>query len=376
VEKVDSQSTLLKDLGVRSFNERFPWIGGDLQTLRDTFIKEKLPLVDSEAIHIPVPDLPGKSSTAGHLLAFLERPKPISSIRGMVLILHGLGGSSRRMGLRRMSSSLIEAGFVVLKLNLRGADPGRELAAGTYSAKCNTDLIPAIFTARKICNALAHEIEGTQTHIPLYGVGISLGGTILLNGCLDNECLSFLDIPILDGLACISSPLDLSSCSSSIERPRNFVYQNWLLNRLVRQTLSDPFGVDDKEKKSLLGSNGQRSNDMNSIRAFDSAITAPRWGYKDVEAYYSGASPMKRLFKTVNDFQSTLFIQSLDDPWVPAEDAASLACEMSLTKNTNMIDFVFTQKGGHNGFHSPDGCWGDDLVVRWLVNLSNKSIQN
>jgi len=37
------------------------------------------------------------------------------------LLLHGLGGSSRRRGLRRMALTFINAGFAVLRLNLRGA---------------------------------------------------------------------------------------------------------------------------------------------------------------------------------------------------------------------------------------------------------------
>ena len=362
MERGNSQSVLLKDLGVGLFSQRFPWIGGDLQTLRDTFISEKISLEKGEIIKIPVPEIPCRPSTAGNLLAFLERPKKTSQIRGLVLLLHGLGGSTRRMGLSRMSAALIKEGFAVLKLNLRGADPGRELAAGTYSAKCNSDVIPAISKAREICELLVNEKQCIKNNIPLYGVGISLGGTILLNACLDN--------PILDALVCISSPLDLSACSSSIERPRNFIYQNWLLNRLVRQTIDDPFGVNEKEKGLLVKNNGKRSKNMNSIRAFDSAITAPRWGYKDVDDYYLEGSPINSLLDRLNDIPPFLIIQSIDDPWVPSEGASYLKKEISIAKKDNIFDFVLTEKGGHNGFHSPKGCWADCLVSRWLLNLN------
>ena len=72
-----------------------------------------------------------------------------------------------------------------------------------------------------------------------------MGGTILLNACMCDESL-------LDGLVCISSPLDLNECSSSIERPRNFIYQKWLLNRLIRQTLEDPFGIEERERECIV----------------------------------------------------------------------------------------------------------------------------
>tara|TARA_Y100001968_G_scaffold331372_1_gene385828 strand:- start:2201 stop:3322 length:1122 start_codon:yes stop_codon:yes gene_type:complete len=371
VERGDSQSIFLKDLGVGSFRQRFPWIGGDLQTLRDTFTSEKIPLDDGEIIKIPVPETPSGLLKAGKLLAFLEQPKNLSQIKGLVLLVHGLGGSSRRLGLRRMALALNRSGFAVLRLNLRGADPGRKFAGGTYSAKCNSDLIPVIGAARKISTQLTQENKGEITHIPLYGVGISLGGTILLNACFEGQELSCLDHPILDGLVCISSPLDLSACSSSIERPRNFIYQNWLLNRLVRQTLADPFGINDKEKDFLIKPNGNRSKNMDSIRAFDSAITAPRWGYKDVDTYYKDASPINSLLKRLGDIPPILFVQSLDDPWVPSEALSYLEKEILMTKYIKNIDFVFTEKGGHNGFHSPKGCWGDYLVSSWLLKRKN-----
>ena len=166
-----------------------------------------------------------------------------------------------------MGVALQAAGFAVLRLNLRGADPGRHLAGGTYAARCNSDLLPVIARARSLAAGR-----------PLLGAGISLGGTMLLNAALASP-------GVLDGLFCASSPLDLAACSASIERPRNRVYQRWLLKRLVRQTLADPFGVSADEEAQL------QATPPRSIREFDSAVTAPRWGFADVEAYYREASP-------------------------------------------------------------------------------------
>ena len=53
--RVESENFLLKELGLPSFSQRFPWIGGDLQTLRDTFVDEKLFIPTAEAISIEVP---------------------------------------------------------------------------------------------------------------------------------------------------------------------------------------------------------------------------------------------------------------------------------------------------------------------------------
>ena len=144
----------------------------------------------------------------------------------------------------------------MLRLNLRGAGKGRPLASGTYAAHCNRDLWPVLERARQLAGGK-----------PLLGAGISLGGTILLNACLEQA-------DALDGLVCTSSPLDLAACSASIERPRNRIYQRWLMRRLVAQTLEDDSSVTPAEREGL--------QQVQSIRAFDDLITAPRWGYGGV----------------------------------------------------------------------------------------------
>ena len=358
---------LLKQLGVSVYRQRWPWLGGDLQTLRDTLRPVALPLDHGTPIQIAVPALASGAADAGHLLAYLDRPlgrdgAPAPAPKGLVVVLHGLGGSSRREGLRRLGLSLQGAGFAVLRLNLRGADPGRHLAGGTYAASCNSDLLPVLERARLLASELATE-AAAAVPLPLYGAGISLGGTMLLNACLTAP-------GALDGLFCASSPLDLAACSASIERPRNRIYQRWLLQRLVRQTLADPFGVSALEAEQL-GSSPPRS-----IRAFDAAVTAPRWGFASVDAYYRGASPLPQLLDQPDRLPPTLLLQALDDPWVPAVSVQRLqAAQTSASRvsadSARPLEVLLTARGGHNGFHGPGdrlptGCWSDRVACAWL----------
>ena len=359
---------LLSGLGVKPFKERFPWIGPDLQTLRDTFISENLPEETGYKIQIPIPKSINGTYAAGNLLALLD--PPIGSLKtpiGLILMLHGLGGSSKRQGLRRMSIKLRKAGFSTLRLNLRGAEPGRHLAGGSYAAECNIDLFPVIRQARELCKQIIQPTHPNFYKIPLFGVGISLGGTILLNACLKNKNAVNPNLPLLDGLVCTSSPLDLASCSSSIERPRNIIYQRWLLKRLIKQIISDPFGISLKEKE-LLYKKSKSKPKINSIRDFDSIITAPRWGYRNVNHYYSEASPLPLLIKDSSKIPPTLILQSEDDPWVPAKGAKELAARISTLRDT-ALKVIITKTGGHNGFHGVTGCWGDYLVEQWLSKL-------
>ncbi len=365
-EELDINSSLFKELGLNKFKERLPWIGGDLQTLRDTFIEETLPAERSEEVQIPIPSYLSESLGAGYLLAFLDRPhRSYSCYKGLVLLLHGLGGSSRRLGIRRMAISLLDEGFAVMRLNLRGADPGRHLAGGTYAAKCNNDIIPALKIARYFSENLKSESKNKT--LPLFGVGLSLGGTILLNACLSEEVNNKMN-RCLDGLVCVSSPLDLEACSNSIERPRNTLYQRWLLHRLVKQTFADPFPISIAETRKL-GKVLKGYEKIKNLREFDSLITAPRWGFLDVDEYYRKASPVNSFEDRSSFLPPTLFLQSEDDPWVPAQAARNLLMNKSFLRSPD-LNMILTARGGHNGFHGVDGCWGDTVVTKWLNNLS------
>ena len=187
----------------------------------------------AEVLPIPLAD-------GDQLVALLDRPDGGAPI-GLVLVLHGLGGSSDGPGPRRLALALAAEGFAVLRLNLRGAGRGRSLARGTYCALCNEDLRPAVASARQLA-----------ADLPLFGAGISLGGTVLLNAGLGG--LNF------DGLVSVSSPLDLGVCAVQFERRRNRVYQRWLMQRLREQTLADPGGLKEAERQQRRAPSASKSS--------------------------------------------------------------------------------------------------------------------
>jgi predicted alpha/beta-fold hydrolase len=312
-----------------AFQQRWPWIGPDLQTLRDTLRPDPLPADTGIPLAVDLPE-------GGQLLAVSDHPVASMPLRGLVLLVHGLAGDSGRPGVRRLALLLQQAGLGVWRLNLRGAGPGRPLAQGTYAAACSADLWPVLAAARRAAAGL-----------PLLGVGLSLGGTVLLNALQE-------DSAALDGVACVSSPLDLEASALQIERPRNRLYATWLLRRLIAQTLADPMGLSAAERARLEGPARPQS-----IRAFDAAITAPRWGYGDVNHYYASASPGPRLLAP-GPRPPILLVHALDDPWVPAAAAQAVAAASPAA-----VQVLLSPRGGHNGFHARETSpqvslhWGD-----------------
>ena len=342
------RETLLQELGFPRFRPRAPWWGADLQTLRDTLRGCRLEDQPAQPLQLPI-------GAGASLLGQLDQPLQ-GPAQALVLLCHGLGGSSETQGPRRLAMALRDQGFAVLRLNLRGAGQGRPLAPGSYAADCSSDLLPVLRQLR----ALAAQLGCGGAPVPLAGAGISLGGTILLNAAAEARRRGE---PGLDALACISSPLDLHACSRQFARPRNRLYERWLVDRLCRQVLADPHGLHAGDLQALEGPGRPRT-----IRSFDRLITAPRWGHDSVEAYYTAASPLRWLEQGPMP-APTLLLHAEDDPWVPASSVIALA-ERPAGSLPQGLELCLSPQGGHNGFHgqgdSPAGCWSDRLTARWL----------
>jgi len=344
---------------LRKFKQVLPWIGGDLQTIRDTFCLDLKSSEYVEKVCIPVNTINCETFKGEFLLGYLEIPKNHDVLSGMILITHGLGGSTKRFGLKRISRDLLNQGFVIFKLNLRGAGSGRYLSNSNYSARCSKDIIAVVDYLRNIQLGRKLKLNFKRQYFPIFGVGLSLGGTILLNACFDYDNKN--KNKLLDGLACVSSPLDLKSCSHCIDRPRNKIYQKWLIHRLKNQLLQS----DLNEKTFFSRINLKKSiKEIKTIREFDAKFTAPYWGYQSVDDYYEKASPIQKIKNNPNKLPYTLFIHAKDDPWVPYKPTQEL--DLSLKKIKNNISILITDYGGHNGFHSRQGCWSDYAVCKWI----------
>ncbi len=393
-------SSLAAELGLPPYRARFPWWGPDLQTLRDTLRAaapgpdpgeplltevgqgDRLMSLLDRSLDQQVEQLAQQPLETGSDRPLhqpqaaaadlgqardLDQARDLGQARALVLVLHGLGGSSQAPGVLRLGQLLQRNGFAVLRPNLRGAGPSRPFARGSYAAQCNRDLLPLLAQAR-------HLAAGR----PLLAVGLSLGGTVLLNGCLAEDppgspSPSPAALPRLDGLVCVSSPLDLLACSAQIDQPRNRLYQRWLLRRLHQQVQGD---APDALAALPRGP-------APSIRSFDAQITAPRWGYPSVDAYYAEASPLAKLLQGVEaglglGLPPALWLHASDDPWVPANGTEALGAALAKASKAGAAApghgaVLITPGGGHNGFHSQGdpgtASWSDRVVLAWLLRL-------
>jgi len=259
--------------------------------------------------------------------------------RHLVLLCHGLEGSSRAPYMQGMVRTLNRAGWDVVAYNYRGCsgEINRQLRA--YHSGATDDLA-----------IVHHHITQTQAYHSIGFVGFSLGGNLVLKYLGENS-LSLS--PDRHWAAAVSVPCDLKASARQLDRAVNQFY-NWrFLRTLVRKARWKarryPGRIDPLQLKAVA-----------SLKAFDDLYTAPVHGFRDAEDYWRRCSALGFL----NDIRiPTLLINALNDPFL------GRACFPYTAARRNKMLFLETpHSGGHVGFlpyalHGP--FWHETRVVQF-----------
>jgi uncharacterized protein len=296
------------------FVPRPPWLGPDLQTLRN-FLRR--PAVDLSSFPFERIELPMPDGSGDRLLGDLNRPADDAG-KPLVVLIHGLTGCSTGIYVLASARNLLRHGYPVLRLNLRGAGPARALCRQQYHAGRSEDLRAALA-------ALTADLTGRG----VFAVGYSLGANMLLKYLGEQGA----DGPVR-AAAAISAPIDLAAASLRLRERRNRVYHHWLLRRMQEEALAGE-GFGAAEREAVLAAR--------SVYQFDERVVAPRNGFVGADDYYARCSGLRFLPAIA---VPTLVIHALDDPWIPA----STYRQFAWAENPNLVP-LFPQSGGHVGFH-------------------------
>ncbi len=312
------------------FRPRFPWLNGDLQTLRDTlrggapdpgpFTRLWLDLADGDALAAAWHEGQGRET---------------------VVLVHGLTGSEDGVHIRRAAAFWCRRGHGVVRLNLRGSSPSLPRSRKAYNAGAGEDIVEAL-------RALPTGIASPG----LVLIGVSLGGTQVLDALAREG-----DAPSLPlvAAATICAPVDLAATCARMMAPRNTVYHSWILHRMKQEAAA----LGAHIPPALMDA-AQRAR---SVWAFDDGYVAPFAGYAGAEDYYARCSLPPRIGRIRTP---TLCLTASDDPWIPAATygAQDWAANPALTP-------LVADGGGHVGFHDAvrDGSWADRRIAAWLDAL-------
>jgi len=300
-----------------AFRPRFPWFGGDLQTLRNFLLRPRhdLDAWPGERLELALRDGSG-DRLVGSWHAGRRPGAPL------VVLLHGLTGCEDSLYVRASAHFWLQRDHSVLRLNLRGAGPSRPLCGDQYHAGRSADLRDALLSLA--------ELRPESLAAGLYLVGYSLGANMLLR-FLAEEAAGF---PVRAAVS-VSAPIDLKATQLRLMTPRNWVYHRYLLTRMREEALATPRSLTSAERAAIVSAD--------SVFAYDEQVIAPRNGFAGADDYYHQCSGLRFLpaIKT-----PTLLVQARDDPWVPvaAYDAFDWPAHPDLTP-------LIAAAGGHVGFH-------------------------
>ena len=312
------------------FRRRWPWVTGDLQTIRNDLPGRLagVPADSGQRVEIPLSD-----GSGDRLVARYHPGRPPAP--AMILV-PGLTGCEASRHVLQAADAWAADGAPVVRLNLRGSPPGRSLAKGHYHMDRVQDLADA-------CLAVAGLDPGIRRHGVVI-VGFSLGGALALR-------LAQAPSPpeIVKAVITVSAPLDLPATAERIARPRNRLYERWLLKRLKQETA--PLWRDGRASLRAAVQGARH------IRDFDDALTAKEAGFRDAADYYASCSPGRDIDKLAIP---ALLIHADDDPWVPPP---------SVVERT-LLRVVVTRGGGHVGFH------GRGSRMPWYVGAAARFVQS
>jgi len=323
----------MSDCDLPPFTPRFPWWGGDLQTLRNRLVPVRKPLPGtSEQRFFDLDD-----GTGDRMMARLDTPEG-GGTGPLVVLIHGLMGCDHSAYMLESARFHLARGRRVLRLNLRGAGPSAPYASRFYFAACWPDILTVL--------------EGMVPDAPegFFIVGISLGGSVTLNSLPNLP--AHLDVK---GAATVSVPIDPMQAALRLMQRRNAVYEWAFISEMKRA-----YGRLD-----ILTPEMQVNLDKaRTILAVDDAATAPLHGYPDAETYYDQTAGL-RMIPSIT--VPLLLIHAEDDPWIPP--APYHALRETMPSN---VTLSLTRNGGHVGFHGTHGreVWHDLRIDAFMRALN------
>ena len=321
------------------FRPRGPWLGGDLQTLRNPLVARFAPgsLPNPDVYSETRLSVPLSDGSGDRLLVVVNRPIEAGPSAPGVILVHGLSGCHDSVYMRTTAALMLARGSTVARINLRGSAPGRGLAGGHYHAGCSADLADAVA-------ALA---DGVMAGDPLVAVGYSLGGNVLLKYLGEAGA----DTPLVAALS-ISAPIDLAAACWRITQWRNRLYHGALLRRMQRECLAPGAALDAAQRAAIAGSR--------SVYEFDDRFIAPSNGFAGATDYYARCSA-NRFFGGIR--APTVLVHAANDPWIPAE-----IYRYADWQSNPALHPMICRGGGHVGFHGRGDRtpWHDRVLLTLL----------
>ncbi|MFL6621945.1 MAG: hydrolase [Sulfurifustaceae bacterium] len=208
----------------------------------------------------------------------------------IVLLLHGLQGSSRSHYAVRLAHAFARNGWRAAVVHFRGCSGEPNRLPRSYHSGETGDIAH-----------VARLLKQREPSTPLAAVGVSLGGNVLLKWLGESAERS----PLVAGVA-ISVPFLLARAADRLETGFARIYQWELLYSLTR-------ALNEKRRTVTLPHPVASVRRFKCLRHFDDHVTAPLHGFRDSTHYYEQCSSRQYL-RGIR--VPALLIQARDDPFM------------------------------------------------------------
>jgi len=302
----------MRDGGDRSPHRAPAWLrGGHAQTIWPAFVAR--PPVRWRREAIATPD--------GDAWQFDWLDAPAKPGAPLVVLFHGLEGSSQSHYARAMMAEVARRGWRGVVPHFRGCGGEPNRLPRAYHSGDHEEIGAMLGAVR----------ERAEPDTPLCVVGVSLGGSALLNwlGRAGTGAAA-----IVARAAAVSAPLDLMAAGRSIDRGTNRIYAWHFLRTLAPKARA----MAARFPGSL---DPSRLSRLTTMWAFDDAVTAPLHGFGGTCDYWTRASSKSWLARIG---VPTLVLNARNDPFIPA---ASLAGPSEVSPHVLLEQ---PEHGGHAGF--------------------------
>ena len=279
--------------------------------------RERLDLADGDFLDL---DWAGPADPAGRL----------------VVIAHGLEGSSERAYVRGMVRAFVRRGWTALAWNLRGCSGEPNRLARAYHSGATEDLDAVV----------RHVVVAGWERIGL--VGFSLGGNLTLKWLGERGAAVPAAVQAAVG---VSVPVDLASSAAAMKGWSRRLYMLRFIRKLDAKTREKHARFPDGPDPAPVAA-------MRTFAEFDAHVTAPLHGFASAEDYWARASSGPDLARVR---VPTLLVNALDDPFLGD------AC---YPESVGCVRVLMPEHGGHVGFMAGDGeYWSETTAARWLGAL-------
>lgn len=262
----------------------------------------------------------------------------------LLLVCHGLEGSSRAPYVRGLVARALRRGFSAAALNFRGCSGEINRLPRSYHSGETGDLSYAV--AR---------LAGERSDRPLWLAGFSLGGNVVAKYLAERGRA----LPQqLVAAAVISVPFDLAASARAIDGPGFWMavyrarFLRTLRHKALRKARSFPGLLDPGRVRAA-----------RTFAEFDESVTAPLHGFASAADYWarSSSGPLLELVR-----RPLLALAAADDPLVPAP-----SLPFATARVNRLVTLEVVPAGGHVGFVAGPPWrpwyWAEERAMEFLV---------